>query len=191
MRCWRICKSQFASIAFTGYGASRDGGRWNFPGTAVVYTAQSKSLAAMEQLVGLDRSELPPSFVCFSVDVPEDAVRILGAAELPSDWHETPPPDTLKHIGSTWAHELETVCLSVPSAVIPGERNFILNPSHPGFARLTISDPEPFRYDERILPSRDDEGAAPASARAFETLRGTLSSERPSANPRRSPRRSR
>ena len=40
--------------------------------------------------------------------------------------------------------------LVVPSAVIPAEVNYLLNPSHPDFARIRIDSPEPFVFDRRL-----------------------------------------
>jgi len=47
LTAWRITKREHTRNAFTGEGAREFGGRWNHPGTAVVYTAQSQSLAAL------------------------------------------------------------------------------------------------------------------------------------------------
>lgn len=56
---WRIVKARSAPTAFDGEGAGLDGGRWNSPGSAVVYTGGSAALAALEVLVHLGRAALP------------------------------------------------------------------------------------------------------------------------------------
>ena len=154
MRVWRICKAEHAVTAFTGEGALLYPGRWHHAGTPVVYCSESRALAALEQLVHLHRNRLPPNFVCFGVEVPEDLdIREVQTPELPTEWRLQPGPQELRDIGTQWAEQGETAVLRVPSAVVPGEHNFLLNPRHPDFSRLTISDPEPFEFDVRLLRS--------------------------------------
>jgi RES domain-containing protein len=151
MRVWRICKAAHAATAFTGEGAILYPGRWHHPETPAVYCSESRALASLEQLVHLHRNRLPPHFVCFEVEVPDDlAISEVRIGDLPAEWHHQPAPPELRDIGTRWAELGETVVLEVPSAVVPGEHNFLLNPRHPDFRRLTISDPEPFEFDERL-----------------------------------------
>jgi RES domain-containing protein len=60
----------------------------------------------------------------------------------------------LRDIGTRWAETGETVVLQLPSAVVPEEHNFLVNPRHPDFRRLTIGAAEPFEFDERLLGRR-------------------------------------
>jgi RES domain-containing protein len=155
MRVWRLCKAEHAATAFSGEGALLYAGRWHHAGTPVIYTAESRSLAVLEQLVHLARSRLPPNFVCFGVDVPDElAVVEVPLAELPAGWRSHPGPLELRDLGTKWAQSNASVCLAVPSAVVPAERNFLLNPRHPDFARLALGAPEPFALDERLAPER-------------------------------------
>ncbi|MBI2497892.1 MAG: RES domain-containing protein, partial [Opitutae bacterium] len=43
--------------------------------------------------------------------------------------------------------------LRVPSVVVPGEFNYLLNPAHPDFKRVKIGKPEPFSFDPRLAPA--------------------------------------
>jgi RES domain-containing protein len=154
MRVWRICKEEHAATAFTGEGALLYHGRWHHAGTPVVYCSESRALAALEQLVHLHRNRLPPNFICFGVEVPEHLeIREIQTQELPAEWRLQPGPQELRDLGSHWAEQAETAVLRVPSAVVPGEHNFLLNPRHPDFALLTVGDPEPFEFDVRLLGS--------------------------------------
>jgi RES domain-containing protein len=151
MRVWRICKAEHAATAFTGEGAMAYPGRWHHAGTAVVYCSESRALAALEQLVHLHRNRLPPHFVCFAVEIPEAvAIGEVRVEDLPAEWRRQPGPPDLRDIGTRWAESGETVVVQMPSAVVPGEFNFLVNPRHPDFGRITISDPEPFEFDERL-----------------------------------------
>lgn len=155
MRVWRICKAEHAATAFTGEGALLYAGRWHQAGTPVVYCSDSRALAALEQLVHLHRNRIPPNFVCFGVEIQKAvAIREVRIAELPPEWRHQPGPDELRGIGTDWAASGDGAVLQVPSAVVPGEHNFLLNPHDADFGRLAISEPEPFAFDERLVPGR-------------------------------------
>ncbi|MEB2346223.1 MAG: RES family NAD+ phosphorylase [Deltaproteobacteria bacterium] len=155
MRVFRLCKAEHAPTAFRGEGAALYPGRWHHAGTRIVYTAESRSLAVLEQLVHLSRNRLPPHFVCFAVDVPDDLeVPALAPAGLPPDWRRQPGPPALRDLGTRWAASRASACLAVPSAIVPGERNLLLNPAHPDFPRLAIGPAEPFALDERLAAGR-------------------------------------
>ena len=95
---------------------------------------------------------MPPDFVCFGVDISGGIVtREIRAEDLPDNWHRHPAPRELRDLGTRWAEAGETAVLRVPSAVVPGERNYLLNPRHADFGRLAIGPPEPFALDSRLL----------------------------------------
>ena len=155
MRVWRICKAEHAATAFTGEGGILYPGRWHHAGTPVVYCSESRALAALEQLVHLSRNRLPPNFVCFAVGIPERLpIREVRIEDLPADWRYQPGPLELRDIGTRWTESGETALLRVPSSIVPGEHNFLLNPRHPNFGRLAIGEPEPFAFDERLFVTR-------------------------------------
>ena len=155
MRIWRLCKAEHAATAFTGEGAMLYPGRWHHPGTPVVYCSESRALAALEQLVHLHRNQLPAHFVCFAVDLADGrAMSEVRLQDLPAEWRRQPGPPELRDIGTRWAESGRTVALEVPSAVVPGEHNFLLNPRHRDFGSLVIGDSEPFEFDERLAEKR-------------------------------------
>lgn len=154
MRVFRICQLSHASSAFTGDGAVLYPGRWHARGSRVVYASESRALAALEQLVHLHRPRLPADFVCFSVDIPDDlAIPAIPIGTLPAEWRKHPGPPELQEMGSAWIAAGTSVCLEVPSAVVPGEHNVLLNPRHPDFSRLAIGPAEPFAFDDRLRSS--------------------------------------
>jgi RES domain-containing protein len=164
VKVWRLCKRRQA--AFDGEGARRAGGRWNRRGTAVVYTSETLSLAALELFVHCDPTLLPDDLVAIESEIPEGlAIRRVDAAPLPRDWRRYPAPEALAAIGSDWANGLATAALSVPSAVVLRERNVLLNPAHPDFRKIRVGRPEPFSLDARLarehphgVPERPDGG---------------------------------
>ncbi len=153
MRVWRLCKRRHAAL--DGEGARRAGGRWNRRGTAVVYASESLSLAALELLVHCDPALLPDDLVAVAAEIP-DALRVERVEEktLPRNWRAYPAPESLARIGTDWAASMRSPVLAVPSAVVPRERNFLLNPSHPEFRRVRAGEAEPFSFDARLSRPR-------------------------------------
>lgn len=152
---WRISKRTDARQAFSGEGARLWGGRWNNRGAAVVYTAAHRSLALLEVLVHMRNAQQssPPlnSYVMFPVDFDEELLEELSIRSLPSDWDAEPPKDSTKFIGDAWVAGGSSPVLSVPSVIVPEERNFLLNPNHKLFSRIRIGSPVPCKFDPRLL----------------------------------------
>lgn len=150
LRGWRIVKSSLAATAFDGEGARLHGGRWNSPGTAIIYVAQSESLAALELLVQLQASHLLMSYSSIPADFDDALVEVLTPAALPLEWKEYPAPSALQQTGDRWVAEQRSVVLQVPSAIVPNETNFLINPVHPDFDQVIIGQPNPFQFDPRL-----------------------------------------
>ena len=113
---WRIAKRKHARAAFTGGGARQFGGRWNSPGIALVYTAQSQSLAALEMLVHLYSSELLRSYVLFEVGIDASLIEGVELSWLPRNWGDDPPPGKVRAIGDTWVAGGTSAVLRVPGS---------------------------------------------------------------------------
>jgi RES domain-containing protein len=148
---WRIIKATRIDDAFTGEGTRRFGGRWSHRGTSIVYTASSLSLAALEILVHLEGSQLLQSYAQIPVEFAHSLCRSLDLGDLPPDWSDNPPPVSTKNIGTEWANSRASVVLAVPSAIVPDETVFLVNPRHPEFSALEIGNPSSFRFDPRLL----------------------------------------
>lgn len=149
-RVWRIVKERHAATAFDGEGAWRFGGRWNSPGTRVVYASESKALAALETLVHLN----PPvvlKYVAIGIQFDEALLETMEAKNLPPDWTQEPPSRATQIIGDRWVKEARSAILELPSIIIPSESNFLLNPAHIDFSRITAARPERFSFDPRLL----------------------------------------
>ena len=126
-------------------GAMEAGGRWNPVGTPMLYTAQHLSLACVEILVHLDKSELPRDYVWSCVDL-EETPPFLHFGDL----NHVSSCQTAGHEWVLWGGQL---AVQVPSVVIPQEFNVLLNPRHEGYAALMWSMPRPFRFDPRLFAS--------------------------------------
>ena len=153
MRVWRLCKRRHAAL--DGEGARLAGGRWNSRGTAVVYASETLSLAALELLVHCEPALLPDDLVAIAIEIPEGLpARRIETAALARTWRASPPPESLAALGDAWAKDRASAVLSVPSAVVPGERNVLLNPAHPDFRKIHAGRPEKFALDARLAPAR-------------------------------------
>lgn len=149
-RIWRICKRPYAPAAFTGEGARKFGGRWHQAGIPIVYCSTTRALAALEILVHVDIELVPLDFVLIPADVPDELVKDLPSAGLPSNWRDIPAPDETRAIGQKWFVERSSVALRVPSVVIPEESNVLLNPAHPDFAHVVTGEAVAFQIDPRL-----------------------------------------
>jgi RES domain-containing protein len=147
---WRLVTARFADTAFSGEGARLYGGRWNRKGVPLVYAAGSQSLAMLEMLV--QDEPLRARYRMIRVRIPREVrIRYLKIDDLPHDWRDLAAREQLQKIGTEWARKRTGAVLSVPSAVIPSESNYLLNPLHPDFKRIEIGKPEAFVTDVRLL----------------------------------------
>ena len=148
---WRLCAAKYRDTAFSGDGARLYGGRWSPPGIAVVYAAESRALAVVEILANVDDAEVlfDVAWVVVSAEIP--AGMIESPTRLPDSWRQFPHPVETQTLGSEWARAGKFAALRVPSAVVPGEFNYLLNPAHADFKRVKIGSPESFAFDPRLL----------------------------------------
>jgi RES domain-containing protein len=148
---WRIVKSRHASTAFDGEGARLFCGRWNSPGTRMVYTSSTISLAILEILVHLQEASLLSSYSPISASFDDALVERLDRSMLPDGWRAYPAPSELQRIGDEWVRSQRSAVLEVPSVIVERESNYLLNPAHPDFSSVVIGEPEPFTFEERLL----------------------------------------
>ena len=151
MIVWRVVSQRYAAAAFDGEGARRAGGRFNSPGTAVVYTADTLALALFEVAVHLPSYRALLGRVAFRVEIPDDLVTSLDATDLPADWRSTPPSRSTQRLGDTWVRERSSVALRLPSVLLPHHTNVLLNPRHPAFDRLSTGPGENVPIDSRLV----------------------------------------
>lgn len=149
---WRLTSERHVANAFDGEGARRFGGRWNHPGTPVVYTAATLSLAALELLVHIEVEDVPADRVALAAEIPAGVeVERVGAAGLPADWRSYPAPEWTKDLGTAWVAAGRTAVLEVPSVIVPRENNYLLNPGHPEIERIVVGQASPFAFDQRLI----------------------------------------
>lgn len=147
---WRICKARHADRIWTGDGARTYGGRWSSPGQAAIYVAESRALAQLECLVHFDNARLLTACVMASVAFDAKLVQGLDESTLPENWTEEPPPPETKVIGDAWLLAASSAVLKVPSVVVPGEFNYVLNLQHRDFRKIKLGEPQPIQFDARL-----------------------------------------
>jgi RES domain-containing protein len=150
LTAWRIVKHCHAAAAFNGDGARRFGGRWNRPGTPVVYLAESQALAALEMLVHLDEAPVMLGYATIRVEFDAALVEAVSPEVLPANWRSEAGLEALRTIGEEWYGARRSAVLKAPSVIIPTEYNYVLNPAHPDFGAVMIAPPAPFSFDRRL-----------------------------------------
>ena len=132
----------------SGTGAMLYGGRWNKKGKRLVYTSESLSLAALEIIANLSSSRLN-NLYCVELEFP-DQLEIQTIKSLPKQWHLFPYTGSTVEYGTNFINS-GGLCLKVPSALIPTEFNYLLNPLHDQFNEIKIKDYRPFLIDQRLI----------------------------------------
>lgn len=152
IQAWRLVKSCHVETAFDGEGAFRFGGRWNSRGQRVVYASSTLALALLEILVHINPAERIPELVAIPIQIPDRAIEIddrSTATELTGglNW----PIHKTRKIGDAWIKAATNPALKIPSAVVPIEHNYLINPKHPNFQMIKIGAAESFPFDQRLL----------------------------------------
>lgn len=146
---WRIATRRFADQAFSGEGARLYGGRWNRVGQSVIYTAESRSLALLEMLV--QDEPLRANYVLIAAHLPESvSMETLDVKVLPRHWRTHAGREALQTLGGQWLRQSRSCVLAVPSAVMPAELNFLINPLHSDFTHISLGKPETLDTDMRL-----------------------------------------
>jgi len=147
---WRLCAAKYAGTAFSGLGAKLYGGRWSPPGVAVAYCSESRALAALEVLAnGDDATRLcHHHWVCVAGKFPAELIE--KPVRVPAAWRQYPHTQATQAFGAEWVRSARSAALRLPSALVAGEFNYLLNPAHPDFKRVKIGKPVPFFFDPRL-----------------------------------------
>ena len=152
LRVWRLSEEGRAP-GHDDRETCLSGGRWNSPGVAAFYCASTLPLAVLESWVhvpqeGRAPGALPP-MVAVCLELPLGALVEDVVAVVPGD-------EGARATGDDWARSGRSLALRVPSAVVPQERNVVLNPDHPHYEALRVVSMEPFPFDPRLAACGND-----------------------------------
>jgi RES domain-containing protein len=145
-------RARFIATAKSGVGARSSGGRWNSPGLPAIYCGESLPLCLLEILVhATTAAERSDPRVWFRITLPADQVLSVLPARLPEGWNDPMRlhPDTVA-MGDRWLRAGHKLALRVPSALVAGSFNYVLNPLHPAFRLTHWSKPTPLPLDVRL-----------------------------------------
>ena len=151
MRVYRLSRGKYAKD-LSGKGAAKFGNRWNSKGVEMFYTAESRALAMAEVLVHLSLGALPDDYMMIEIEVPDSIeVEILSANRLDENWNSNPLDPQTQALGDSFIQAREICIFQVPSAVVKGDFNYLLNPNHPEFGKIKIVSIIAFPFDNRIF----------------------------------------
>ena len=152
MLVYRLYKSTYIADPLSAEGARRAGGRWNPKGYPILYTSATPELALLEVAVHLN-PQFIPRFHLLVLDIP-DSFRTVTIADLPENWQDEKPNESLAHHLIDWLRQPDTLAVSVPSAIVSRSQNFLIHTLHPDFkSRVRIIENAPFQIDSRITKS--------------------------------------
>ncbi|KIX21381.1 RES superfamily protein [Flavobacterium sp. 316] len=151
MEVFRLANKKYP-IELSGVGASITGARWNSKGIEVVYTAQSRALAMAEVVVHVTLATLPSGYAMMTIFIPDDLyIQEIDVKKLPLGWNSFPELIDTQKIGNEFIRNKKSAVIKVPSAVVKGDFNYLLNPFHEDFDRIKIIHQEDFPFDKRIF----------------------------------------
>jgi RES domain-containing protein len=134
----------------SGNGARLKGGRWNLPGTPVVYTSGSISLGLLEVLANANTLEQLQVIQLIEIDIPDNAViHEIAVGKLKKDWWKD--FEYTQWMGTTIIKSNAPLIIQCPSVVVDQENNFLLNPAHESFKKIKLKARSNFRFDERLF----------------------------------------
>lgn len=150
MLVYRIARDRYIRD-LSGSGSREYGGRWSPPGIPVLYTSESRALAALEFYAHTSPRQVPPGLCIAEISIPDKIkIKAVESPGLPKDWQKYPAPLELQEYGLKWAASGEGLILRVPSVQVSREYNFLINPAHPDMPGVKIMAVENFFYDDRL-----------------------------------------
>jgi RES domain-containing protein len=155
VRLWRIGVDtpNYQAHDLSGKGAEVSGGRWNRPGTPLVYTSTTRALACLETVVHLGAGSLPLNRYLVAIELPQalwDAAAVLDPATLVG-WDAEPAGQASLAWGEAWVRGNSSLLARVPSVIVPEEHNVLINPRHPDAGQLQAVKQRRWLYDARLL----------------------------------------
>ena len=151
MKVFRLTKRIYADD-LSGKGAELAGARWNSKGTAMLYTSQSRALCLVEIAVHVPVGNIPTDYFLIEIEIPDELeIEVVSEKALHADWNSLPHSQFTQNIGDKFIFQNKLLILMVPSAVVQGDWNYLINPRHKDFNKIRIVNKSPFSFDERLF----------------------------------------
>jgi RES domain-containing protein len=147
MIVYKITLAEYAdALSVSGNAA-----RWNSKDVKVIYTAGSRSLACLENVVHRSSRGLQGNFRTLVIEIPDSLkIIVVDKSSLIPHWQSFSHMPYTQQRGDKWVKEGLSAVMRVPSVVIAEEYNFILNPAHKDFSKIKLLKVEPFEFDSRL-----------------------------------------
>ena len=105
-----------------------------------------------EVAVHLNLATLPSDFMMLEIYIPDEIeIEELSLKSLSNEWNMHPHYLETQKLGDEFINLLETCILKVPSAVVKGDFNYLINPHHPDFKKIDIASVYNFPFDKRLF----------------------------------------
>ena len=151
MRVYRLTKEKYKED-LSGKGAETFGGRWNSKGTRMLYAADSRALAKLEVAVNIPLNKLPKNYYMTALEIPDNLISEYDTKILKvKDWKNNPPIKFTQTEGDNFVSSGKALAMKVPSSVVEGDHNYLLNPEHKYAGKIKIISSEKFSFDLRLF----------------------------------------
>ncbi len=150
MIVYRLSRSKYARD-LSGKGAEISGGRWNSKGTPLIYTGQNIALCMAEVAVHMPLGLVPKDYELITIEIPDDEILEFKKQELPPDWRMSLSMYDTQQIGNNFVINSIKMVLKVPSIIVQGEFNYLINPLHKNIKKVKIKKTAPFIFDPRLF----------------------------------------
>jgi len=151
MLVYRLVRKKY-NIELSGKGASFSGNRWNSKGTEIIYCSESRALAMAEIAVHLTLISLPSDYFMLEIEIPKSIkIKDTKTKDLPIGWNKFPHLSRTQIIGDGFVRENKFCVMKVPSVVVAGDFNFLINPFHNQFRSIKIKSKSSFPFDNRLF----------------------------------------
>ncbi len=150
MKVYRLSREKYKDD-LSGRGAEISGGRWNSIGVALLYTGENRALCTTEIAVHIPLGITPQDYYMITIELPKAKIEEIAIKDLPKNWKTFPHQQFTKKYGDDFVKRNKSLILKVPSAVVQGEYNYLINPRHKKFKAVKIVKTEPFEFDKRLF----------------------------------------
>ena len=131
--------------------ASGNTARWNTRGSFMIYTAGSRALACLENIVHRSGEMSGKVYKVMLIEIPANVeIQEIKKVSMHKDWKSLTNYSYCQEKGNQWLREGATAILKVPSVIIEEEFNYLINPQHSQFKKIKLADVEDFSFDARF-----------------------------------------
>ena len=153
MFAYRVDKKKYVGTLLQGLPGAESDFRWNTKGHPIIYASYSRSLALHEKSGNMSKPfyGLSTSYVLAVIELPDLSYKRILQDDLPDGWDLIGAyhPKT-QEIGDAFSLSVE-LALFVPSTIVNGEFNVLINPNKAMILNLKITTEA---IDERLRDLR-------------------------------------